>query len=177
MQKPHPPIFQPFASSERSIRWCAEQGATAVLPGLHPKREQRLFELYAEISGRPLGDGLGLLRDLVIADTDEEAQALWADSGLYVGQAWFEPFGFSKGFADPDTGEMPSDQHMFEQAYVLVGSVDTVCRQLERLLTRLPAKWLFAWAYNGLIPHDKMMKTIELYQTKVLPRVGVAAET
>jgi hypothetical protein len=60
---------------------------------------------------------------------------------------------------------------------VLVGSVDTVCRQLERLLKRLPAKWLFAWAYNGLIPHDKMMKTIELYQTKVLPRVGVAAET
>jgi len=23
VQKPHPPIFQPFASSERSIRWCA----------------------------------------------------------------------------------------------------------------------------------------------------------
>ncbi|HSU90597.1 MAG TPA: LLM class flavin-dependent oxidoreductase, partial [Sporolactobacillaceae bacterium] len=24
VQKPHPPIFQPFASSERSIRWCAQ---------------------------------------------------------------------------------------------------------------------------------------------------------
>ena len=23
VQKPHPPVFQPFASSENSIRWCA----------------------------------------------------------------------------------------------------------------------------------------------------------
>ncbi len=26
VQKPHPPLFQPFASSERSIRWCATGG-------------------------------------------------------------------------------------------------------------------------------------------------------
>ena len=25
LQKPHPPIFQPFASSERTIRWCARE--------------------------------------------------------------------------------------------------------------------------------------------------------
>ncbi len=28
LQKPHPPIFQPFASSENSIRWCAREGVT-----------------------------------------------------------------------------------------------------------------------------------------------------
>src|SRR5262249_35383144 len=39
LQRPHPPIFQPFASSERSIRWCAEEGVTAVLPPLHPTLE------------------------------------------------------------------------------------------------------------------------------------------
>jgi alkanesulfonate monooxygenase SsuD/methylene tetrahydromethanopterin reductase-like flavin-dependent oxidoreductase (luciferase family) len=26
LQKPHPPLFQPFASSEASIRWCAQEG-------------------------------------------------------------------------------------------------------------------------------------------------------
>ncbi len=71
VQKPHPPIFQPFASSERSVRWCAAEGVTAILPPLHPRLEQRLFEVYAETSGRPLGDGVGVLRDLVIAPTDE----------------------------------------------------------------------------------------------------------
>ena len=62
VQEPHPPIFQPFASSEESIRWCAREGVTAILPPLHPKRERALFELFAEESGRPLGEGIGVLR-------------------------------------------------------------------------------------------------------------------
>jgi hypothetical protein len=39
-------------------------------------------------------------------------------------------------------------------------------------LKRLPIKWLFAWMYNGLTPHDQLMRTLELFWTKVLPRVA-----
>jgi alkanesulfonate monooxygenase SsuD/methylene tetrahydromethanopterin reductase-like flavin-dependent oxidoreductase (luciferase family) len=167
LQKPHPPLFQPFASSERSIRWCAEEGVTAILPPLHPTLEARLFELYAATSGRPLGDGVGVLRDVVIAPTDEEAQALWHDSGAFAGAAWFAPFGFSQGLADPATGEAPD---LFAEGLALVGSVDTVTRQLERLRARLPTRWLFAWTYNALVPHAKLMWSIEQLATRVLPR-------
>jgi alkanesulfonate monooxygenase SsuD/methylene tetrahydromethanopterin reductase-like flavin-dependent oxidoreductase (luciferase family) len=167
LQKPHPPLFQPFASSERSIRWCAQEGVTAVLPLMHPKNEVALFRLYREVSGRPLGEGMGVLRDLIIADSDEEAKALWQDSAVFVGNTWFEPFGFFKGMLDPDTGEMVDP---FEEDLVLVGTVDTVTRQLERLMKRIPANWIFAWLYNGFIPHAKLMRTIELFYTKVLPR-------
>src|SRR5437879_5863776 len=45
LQQPHPPLFQPFASSERSIRWCAEEGVTAILPPLHPSLEDRRVDL------------------------------------------------------------------------------------------------------------------------------------
>jgi alkanesulfonate monooxygenase SsuD/methylene tetrahydromethanopterin reductase-like flavin-dependent oxidoreductase (luciferase family) len=167
VQKPHPPLFQPFASSERSIRWCAQENVTAILPPLHPKLERRLFELYAEVSGRPLGDGIGVLRDVVIADTDEEALAIWRDSGAFCGAAWFEPFGFSKGLTDPDTGVAPD---LMAESLLLVGSVDTVTRQLEALLRRLPAQWIFAWTYNGLIRHATLMRSIERFWTKVLSR-------
>ena len=136
VQKPHPPLFQPFASSERSIRWCAQEGVTAILPPLHPKLEQRLFDVYAEESGRPRGDGIGILRDVVVADTDEAAMALWSNSGAYCGAAWFEPFGFAQGMVDPDSGARAD---LFGDGLALVGSVDTVTRQLERLLDRLPA--------------------------------------
>ena len=87
------------------MRWCAAEGVTAILPPLHPKLERRLFEVYAETSGRPLGDGVGVLRDLVIAPTDEEAYKLWRSSGAFCGAAWFEPFGFARGMVDPETGE------------------------------------------------------------------------
>jgi alkanesulfonate monooxygenase SsuD/methylene tetrahydromethanopterin reductase-like flavin-dependent oxidoreductase (luciferase family) len=42
------------------------------------------------------GDGMGILRDVIIADTDAEAIDLWRDSGMFAGHAWFEPFGFRK---------------------------------------------------------------------------------
>ena len=171
LQRPHPPLFQPFASSERSIRWCAEEGVTAILPPLHPTLEDRLVRLYAEVSGKPLGEGIGVLRDVVVADSDDEAMALWADSGLFCGREWFEPFGFSKGLVDPATGEAPS---LFETGLALVGSVDTVTRQLERLRARLPVRWLFAWTYNGLIPNAQLLQSIELFATRVLPRAADA---
>jgi alkanesulfonate monooxygenase SsuD/methylene tetrahydromethanopterin reductase-like flavin-dependent oxidoreductase (luciferase family) len=168
LQQPHPPLFQPFASSERSIRWCAEEGVTAILPPLHPLLEERLVRLYAEVSGRPLGDGVGVLRDVVVADSDDEAMALWQDSGAYCGAAWFAPFGFSRGLAHPETGDAPD---LFAESLVLVGSVDTVARQLERLRARLPVRWLFAWTYNGLVPHGRLLRSIESFATRVLPRV------
>jgi alkanesulfonate monooxygenase SsuD/methylene tetrahydromethanopterin reductase-like flavin-dependent oxidoreductase (luciferase family) len=168
LQKPHPPLFQPFASSEASIRWCAQEEVTAVLPPLHPKTERRLVQLYADVSGRPPGEGVGVLRDVVVADTDEEAMAIWADSGAFCGAAWFTPFGFSRGLADPDTGEVPDD--LLAEGLALVGTVDSVTRQLEKLAERLPLDWLFAWTYNGLIPHRTLMRSLELFATAVLPR-------
>ena len=141
---------------------------TAVLPPLHPRTERRLVDLYAELSGLAPGGGTGVLRDVVIADTDEEAWALWADGPLFCAQSWFTPFGFDRGLADPDTGEMPD---LSAGSLALVGSVDTVTRQLETLLERLPVSWLFAWLYIGLTPHDRIMRTLEDLATNVLPRV------
>src|SRR6185436_6055736 len=89
LQKPHPPIFQPFASSESSIRWCAKEGVTAILPAMHAHYEDNLVKVYAEVSGRPRGEGLGMLRDVIIADSDSEAIQLWKDSGVFSGRAWF----------------------------------------------------------------------------------------
>src|SRR5207247_10939269 len=116
--------------------------------------------------------GIGGLRDVVVAETDDEAMALWADSGLFCGREWFEPFGFSKGLADPVTGEAPS---LFDNGLALVGSADTVTRQLEQLRARLPVRWLFAWIYIGLIPRARLNYTIEQLATRVLPRCNPAS--
>jgi len=172
VQQPHPPIFQPFASSERSIRWCAKEGVTAILPAMHARYEDNLYDVYAEVSGRRRGDGIGILRDVIIADTDEEAIALWRDSGVFSGRAWFEPFGFRRGIFDPETGLPPATlQESIEKGYALVGTVDTVTRTLEKLRRRLPLEWVFCYTYNSLVPHAVLMKTIERFWTEVMPRI------
>lgn len=172
VQKPHPPVFQPFASSERSIRWCAKEGVTAILPAMHAVHEDNLVDVYAEASGRAKGDGMAILRDVIIADSIEEAMALWRDSGQFSGRAWFEPFGFRKGVADPVTGAYPSAEEALDLGYALVGTVDSVTRTLEMLRRRLPIDWLYCYTYASLIPHGILMNTIEKLWTEVLPRVA-----
>ena len=58
------------------------------------------------------------------------------------------------------------------KGYALVGTVDTVTRSLEALKKKLPVNWIFGWMHNSLIPHEKMMRSLELFTTKVLPRVA-----
>ena len=170
LQKPYPPVFLPFASSPNSIRWAATEGVTAILPPMHEAYEAPLYDLYAEVSGKPRGQGTGLLRDVIICDTDEEAMALWEDSGRFSGKAWFEPFGFRRGSMDPVTKKFSTPQESIALGHALVGTVDTVTRALEANMKRQPVDWLFCYTYNALVPHDKLMKSTEALWTKVLPK-------
>ena len=62
-----------------------------------------------------------------------------------------------------------------ERGLILVGTPDSVSRQMEQMLKHTPIRWLFAWTYNGLTPHDKIMRSLELFSTKVLPRFSNGA--
>ena len=175
LQQPHPPLFQPFASSERTIRWCAREGVTAILPPMHLELQNRLFELYHEeatAAGRDLqpGEGLAVLRDVIVADSDDEAYQLWRSSGAFVGATWFAPFGFAEVLRAPGRETPLSPREQMEQGSLLVGTVDSVTEQIERLREHTPARWIFAWQYNGLVPHEHLLRSIELFATKVLPR-------
>ena len=163
-------MFQPFASSENSIRWCAKNGVTAILPPMHEVHERNLFELYASVSGLEPGEGMGMLRDIIIADTDEEARAMWVNSATFAANAWFVPFGFRRGMLDPKTGEASSTGEAIAKGYALVGTVDTVTRALEANFKRQPVDWLFCYTYNALVPHNTLMKSTEAFWTKVMPR-------
>jgi alkanesulfonate monooxygenase SsuD/methylene tetrahydromethanopterin reductase-like flavin-dependent oxidoreductase (luciferase family) len=170
LQKPHPPIFQPFASSENTVRFCAQEGITPILPPMNPFYEDKLYSTYAEVAGKPKGQDMGVLRDVIIADTDEEAMALWRDSGQFSGRAWFEPFGFRKGMQDPRTGTFPTPEEVVAQGYAYVGTIDTVLRSMEAAQKRQPVDWTFCYTYNSLVPHAVLMKSIEKFWTKVMPR-------
>ncbi len=172
LQKPYPDLFLPFASSESSIRWAAREGVTAILPSMLPVYETKLHDIYAEVSGKPRGHGTGLLRDVIIADTDKEATKLWADSGQFAGRAWFEPFDFRRGLQDPNTGKFPTPEQAIKEGYVLAGTVDTVTRGIEANLKRQQVDRIFCYTHNALIPHATLMKSIERFWTKVMPRFG-----
>jgi len=180
LQQPHPPIMQPFSFSEPTIRWCARNGVQPILAPVNDALESFLFDVYheeANAAGRGLapGEGIGVLRDVVVADTDEEAWELWRNSGAFVGAAWFAPFGF--GGAIPRVGEDPrsvTPEVMHERGLMWVGSPETVRRQVEQTMERLPLKYVMAWQYNGLMPCATIAKSMDLYVNKVLAPLGLA---
>ncbi len=97
VQKPHPPLFQPFASSDRSIRWCAEQAVTAILPPLHPTIERQLYDLYAEVSARRSATASACCATSSSRTPTTKLSRYGPTAAYFCGRAWFEPFGFSRG--------------------------------------------------------------------------------
>jgi alkanesulfonate monooxygenase SsuD/methylene tetrahydromethanopterin reductase-like flavin-dependent oxidoreductase (luciferase family) len=172
--------MQPFSFSEPTIRWCARQGVQPILAPVNAALESFLFDVYheeARAAGRGVqpGEGMGVLRDVIVADTDEEAWALWRESAAFVGAAWFAPFGF--GAAIPNAGEDPravTPEVMHERGLMWVGSPDTVRRQVEQTLERLPLRYVMAWQYNGLLPAPTIAKSLDLYMNRVLAPLGLA---
>lgn len=169
IRQPHPPIMQPFSFSEPTIRWCARNAVLPILAPVNAQLEEFLFGVYheeANAAGRNLqpGEGISVLRDVIVADTDEEAWELWRQSGAFVGAAWFAPFGF--GAATPLPGEDPrsvTPEVMHERGLIWVGSPGTVRRQMRQTLDRLPLKYVMAWQYNGLMPRAAIEKSLGLY--------------
>jgi len=54
---------------------------------------------------------------------------------------------------------------------LMVGSPDTVAEKIIRTMSGLGLSRLSLKYSNGTLPHEAMMRSIELYGTKVVPRV------
>ena len=109
-----------------------------------------------------------------MATTDEEARALASAANGYVWPQWFGPFGFNEALRqDGESGPLSiagNFEDLYERDFELVGSPDTVSRKIERLQKELDVRFILLWTYNGLVPHAKLMRSIELFATQVMPR-------
>jgi alkanesulfonate monooxygenase SsuD/methylene tetrahydromethanopterin reductase-like flavin-dependent oxidoreductase (luciferase family) len=177
-QKPHPPLFQPFSFSESSVRWAAQHNVVPITIVCDKEICTGQFKACqdgaAQVGKRfSFGQGIGITREMVVADTDEEAIAIAREAGCFIWTKFFEPFGFNAAIARP--GENHKDvpntfESMVDRGLTICGSPDTVSRKLERLFKDLPAEYFWAYIYNELVPQKAAMRTLELLTTKVLPR-------
>ena len=117
------------------------------------------------------GQGMAMSREVVVADTDEEAEALARDAGAFIWCNFFAPFGFNAAIAAP--GEGPFDvpntfEEISKRGLVIHGSPDTVNRKIAKLLKELPVDYFWMFIYNHM-PHRATMRSLELLTEKVWP--------
>ncbi len=171
-----PDLFQPFSVSESSIRRAMENAVVPVTILTRTAVAQSQFRAAQEAANKAgknlkFGDKIGRVREVIVADTDAEAEGIARNVGSIVWCNFFAPFGFNAAVAAP--GEGPFDvpntrESMAERGLVIYGSPDTVNRKLDNLFKDLPAEYFWMFTYNGLIAQQQMMRHLELVTTKVL---------
>jgi len=171
-----PDLFMPFATSERSIRWGMERGIVPVTIMTHMDVVKEHFRAgmdAANAAGKnyKFGQGMAMSREIIVADTDAEAEAIAREAGSFIWNNFFVPFGFNAAIAGPGEGpfDLPATfESLSDRGLVIWGSPDTVNRKLEVLLKALPVDYFWMFIYNHM-PHDQCMRSLELLTEKVWP--------
>ncbi len=110
-------------------------------------------------------------REIIVADTDAEAEEIAREAGAFIWNNFFVPFGFNAAIAGP--GEGPYDieasfESLVERGLCIHGSPDTVNRKLEVLFKQLPVDNFWMFIYNHM-PQKASMRNLELLTEKVWP--------
>ena len=134
--------------------------------GGDPKRFLPYVELYrrafAQI-GRPV-QPIGLHSHGYVADTDEQArEELWPHH-----KGMRDRIGAERGWP-PVTRASFDDEA--DRGSLYVGAPETVARRIAATAKALGIARFDMKYSSGTLPHDKLMRSIELYGTKVMPRV------
>ena len=171
-----PDMFMPFATSERSIKWGMARGIVPVTIMTNYEVVREHFRAGMEAANEAglnykFGQNMAMTREVIVADTDEEAEALARDAGPFIWLKFFVPFGFHAAIAGP--GEGPFDppttfEAMAERGLLIHGSPDTVNRKFEELFEQLPVDYFWMFIYNHM-PHKAVMRSLELLTEKVWP--------
>jgi len=155
LQDPHPPLYGGFTMSMDSAVFWARYGGTPIV--LSDKLDfcDALWKAYREEAERnevevPRGQECAWGGTAVCASTDAEAEALFED------MAWFwETWALQFGQGMP---------------LKLVGSPDTISRQIEEAQGRLGFDELVFLVPQGIHSSGQILESLDLITNKVMPR-------
>lgn len=175
--QPTLPLWQ-VIDSPTSIEWAARNGVKGIfwLPPVSALKSR--FELYrdaaSEASGREfaLGEGIGLVRDVFVADTMEEARAGFEEAVMNTYRWVCHWRGLSNLMEE---GEELTDAHELSYDFLLgrnqlVGTPEYVSEKIAELRDELNVQDLFLWTTHPGLDHRKAMRSLELFSEKVMPQ-------
>ena len=176
-QKPHPPLWM-TVSTDRSVTTAAELGLKACYWQPPPLRIRQRMELYAEtrskLEGRPfsLGEDQAVMRSTYVASSMEDARRE-AEAGIMSGFIFNDPFRGRQVFTNPGeelNDDVRLDWDFLEPRTLLVGSPDHVAEKIQELREVCSLECLLVEFAHGGIPQRKILRNLENFATRVMPR-------
>jgi probable LLM family oxidoreductase len=140
---------------------------TLAIIGGSPARFRPYVDLYhqsLERYGQP-GQPVAVHSPGHVAATDEQARAeLWPHY-----QAMIARIGAERGWPPPNRAQF--EREASPEGALCVGAPDTVAAKIASTARLLDLSRFNMKYSNGTLPHDKLMRSIELFGTRVAPRV------
>lgn len=179
LQQPHPPLFTPTETTE-GMTLAAELGLKPQTWQPCGKRLDDLLVHYRDERRRlgdtdaEVGDGVGLLRLLYVAGSEDEARTaiepLVEMIGRYIGGIRGKA-----AFADRDEELVDEDQiswfdFLRDRDHLLVGTPDAVEEQIRRLREQHDIDHFILWTHGVGTTHDASMRSLDLFGREVRPR-------
>ena len=175
LQQPYPPLWYPTRAVD-SVRQAARQGYNCVTIGPASQIRQNAdiyWETWAVHQGESdrmnshvLEPKVGVMRQVVVAETDEEALATAreAHSDWYhsITKLWH------------DHGDHGPDEHFdwepsLRDGSIIFGSPERVKEQVEELMDHTGCNYVicaFAW---GTLTHEQSLQSLRLFSEEVMP--------
>jgi alkanesulfonate monooxygenase SsuD/methylene tetrahydromethanopterin reductase-like flavin-dependent oxidoreductase (luciferase family) len=178
-QKPHPPLWM-LMTSEPSFTEAAQLGMNGLVWIQPPRRLKQRMSIYAETRGSregrkyEIGEEIAALRSVHVAPSYEEAKrdADHFFTPYYEVSARTRPASYwTDEDEKPNTNYELGWEFFRQQLLILAGSPEQVVEQIQELKELSGIKYIMVWSETGGLPHDKVMSSLDLFMTKVLPYV------
>jgi alkanesulfonate monooxygenase SsuD/methylene tetrahydromethanopterin reductase-like flavin-dependent oxidoreductase (luciferase family) len=189
VQQPHPPFYV-SAQSEESIRWAAEHDIPfgqidALVEDC--RRDQAIYKEVQRAAGHAPAPRLFLTREIFVGETDEKARAKALPYLLKYWELWGR---YSQFTTD---GRMPDDydswrkrapllaamsfEQLIESGLVMIGSPETVARQIIRHQQELDIAVLACVFKFGRMPFKDVTESMKMFADHVIPLVAQRFDT
>ena len=184
LQQPHPPFWY-GSSNTIGATWAGEHGMHFCANGQPELALENITAYRAALdkSGGPAqpkdefagGAAVGLLRHIVVADTDEGARRI-AKPALEHHAAslnWLRKRHGSTQFTNRlNVHRGVTFESWEEMQMVIAGSPETVRAEIERQAEMLGLNYLVAYLFFGSMTLDDAMRSQRLFATEIMPKLA-----
>src|SRR5580704_14081249 len=175
LQKPHPPLWY-GAHSPDSAERAARKGLNIVMNDM-PARVRdivaRYRQVWREAQSAAALPKMGLVRFIVVADSDTKAMAIarraylrWRSSFTYLSEM--------NGTMPQSPLRADSFDALIDHGQAIAGSPETVRRFLAAQIEDTGANYIVGQLCFGDLSHDEMARSVALFGAKIIPTLQAA---
>ncbi len=189
LQAPLP--FWYASSSPEGSEWAGAQGMHYVTNGPTARAKQNIDAYKAALAkrgkaqspkpefpafdGLPAGAAIGVLRHIVVAETDEKARAVMKPALEYHAKSlnWLRALhGGTAAVHQANVHRGESFESWVENEMAVCGSPATVAAELARQKDAMGVNYIICYLFFGTLPFETALHSLHLFRTEVMGKVG-----